>query len=198
MQSSEELYSLEQLKTIIRTVPDFPSAGIQFKDITPLLADPKALRTTIKSIANHFRNQHIDYVAGMEARGFIVGTPLALELGCGFIMIRKPSKLPGEKVTVGYDKEYGKDVLEISATVLKGGEKVLVVDDLIATGGTALAACHLIEKAGGVVTGTAFIAELAELPGRRKLEEAGKSVYSLMIFELPPNDKEREGVLVRE
>lgn len=175
-----------QLKSLIRSVPDFPSPGILFRDITPLLGDAAGLRATFKLMADQLRSaglaDKIDLIAGMEARGFLVGVGLALELNVGFVMLRKPNKLPGDRHTVSYGKEYGKDVLEIPVSAVKAGQRVVVTDDLIATGGTALAACQLVEKAGGVVAATSFVISLDDLPGKAKLAAAGYPVVSLLNY----------------
>eukprot|EP01087_Luapelamoeba_hula_P013678 TRINITY_DN3918_c0_g1_i1.p1 TRINITY_DN3918_c0_g1~~TRINITY_DN3918_c0_g1_i1.p1 ORF type:complete len:197 (+),score=47.31 TRINITY_DN3918_c0_g1_i1:97-687(+) len=172
----------KKLDALIRTVPHFPKEGINFKDISPLLANAEGLKLITSMLADHLRDKGIDFVAGMEARGFLVGAPLAIELNCGFIMLRKPSKLPGERISVHYGKEYGTDVLEVSAGLIQDGQKVVVVDDLIATGGTAAAACQLIRKAGGVVIGSAFWVELGYLPGRSLLENDHVPVFSVLTY----------------
>lgn len=163
----------------IRNIPDFPKEGILFKDITPLLKDSKALKEAIVKLADLFRDYEIDYVVGIEARGFLVGTPLAIELDKGFIPIRKPGKLPHDVLKISYELEYGKNEIEIHRDAIQPGDKVLLVDDLLATGGTTLAATKMINELGGEVVGCAFLLELAELSGREILEDY--EVKSLLI-----------------
>ena len=158
------------LKEKIRVIPDFPKAGISFKDITTLLKDAEALKETVQSMAEHFRDCGIEMIVGVESRGFILGAPLAYEMDLGFVLIRKPKKLPGEVLSVEYDLEYGTDNLEIHADAFPPGTKVLVVDDL-ATGGTVEAAIKLIQKLGGEVAGLAFLIELTYLGGRQRLAD---------------------------
>ena len=159
------------LRDRIRDVPDFPQPGIVFKDITPLLLDPQALDAAIAELAAWARPFDVDLVVAAEARGFILGAALARELGVGFVPARKPGKLPHETVSAEYMLEYGVDTLELHADALAHGTRVLVHDDLIATGGTARAVCDLVERLGGVVAGAAFVIELAFLSGRGKLAE---------------------------
>ena len=168
------------IKTFIRDVPDFPKKGIMFKDITPLLGNHAAFSDAIKTMAANYKNQKIDYVAGIESRGFIIGTPLAQALGAGFIPIRKPGKLPYKTKRKEYSLEYGKDSVEIHEDALKKGQKVLLVDDVIATGGTAKAAAELLKEIGGDLVGIAFLVELSFLNGKEKLK--GEKVYSLVTF----------------
>ena len=160
--------SLERAKGLIRGVPDFPTTGILFRDVTPLLKDHQALKDVITALAVPWRGQ-VDAVAGMESRGFIFGTALALELGVGFIPIRKKGKLPYKTESIGYGLEYGTDQLEIHVDACTPGQRVLVCDDLIATGGTAQAAAQLIERVLGTVAGFSFVIELTDLKGREKL-----------------------------
>lgn len=169
-----------KLKTIIRDVPDFPKKGIIFKDITPLLADPAAFSETVKHLAGQFRNSGITKVLGIEARGFLLAAPIAMELGAGLIPVRKKGKLPYKTVAASYALEYGTDTLEMHEDAVKPGEKVLIVDDVLATGGTAGAVCSLVEKLGGEVTGIAMLIELEFLNGRAKL--AGRNIYSLIKY----------------
>lgn len=169
------------LKSKIRVVPDFPKPGISFKDITTLLKDAEALRETVKILANHFKDHGIEMIVGVESRGFILGAPLAYEMGLGFTLIRKPKKLPGKVLAVEYDLEYGTDSLEIHSDSFAPGTKVLVVDDLLATGGTVLAATELIHKLGGEVAGLAFLIELTYLEGRKKL--ANYETFSLVKYD---------------
>jgi adenine phosphoribosyltransferase len=164
----------------IRDIPDFPKEGIVFKDIMPLLADPEALRQAVEELAAFARPLGPDLVLGAEARGFILGGALAYELGCGFVAARKPGKLPWETVSAEYDLEYGTDSLELHADSIAQGARVLVHDDLLATGGTARAKCDLVEKLGGAVVGIAFVIELEFLHGREKLE--GYNVHSLIKY----------------
>lgn len=159
------------LKEKIRVIPDFPQPGISFKDITTLLRDGEALRETVKRLAEHFKGIEVDMIVGVESRGFILGAPLAYEMGLGFTLIRKPGKLPGQVLSVEYDLEYGTDSLEIHADAFPPGTRVLVVDDLLATGGTIAAAIELIKKLSGQVVGLAFLIELAYLNGRERLSE---------------------------
>ncbi len=157
------------LKRIIRDVPDFPKAGILFKDITPLLADADALRATIEQLARPYRNGAVDLVVGIESRGFIFGTALARELGVGFVPIRKPGKLPADAISAEYELEYGTDKIEIHTDAIAGGQKVALVDDLLATGGTMSAACQLVSELKGKIVGISFVIELGFLNGREKL-----------------------------
>ncbi|NLM39522.1 MAG: adenine phosphoribosyltransferase [Firmicutes bacterium] len=159
------------LKQKIRIIPDFPKPGISFKDITTLLRDGEALREAIRQMAEYFRDKNIDMVVGVESRGFILGAPLAYEMGLGFTLIRKPGKLPGDVLSVEYDLEYGTDSLEIHTDAFAPGTRVLLVDDLLATGGTISAAAELVKKLGGEVGGMAFLIELEYLEGRKRLEE---------------------------
>lgn len=157
------------LKQYIRDIPDFPKPGILFRDITPLLSSPDALRESVARLAAPFRNQHITTVIAAEARGFIFAAPLALELNIGFVPIRKPGKLPFQTHSFDYDLEYGKDTLQMHVDGVKAGDKVLVVDDLLATGGTVGACIKLLERVGAEVAGCAFVIELAGLGGAEKL-----------------------------
>ena len=169
-----------KLRSIIRDVPDFPKPGILFKDITPILSDPEVLRETVEALARPFRAEGISQVLGIESRGFIFAPLLAVALGTGFVPARKPGKLPWETVQERYALEYGNDALEIHRDALKPGERILVVDDLLATGGTASAAARLVEKLGGKVVGAAFVIELEFLGGRLKLPIS--RVHSLVRF----------------
>ena len=157
------------LEGYIRSIPDWPKKGILFRDITPLLADPKALSAAIDALCAGFTEVGIEYVAAVEARGFIFGAAVARKLGVGFVPIRKKGKLPFKTESVSYDLEYGTDTLEVHSDAIVKGAKVLMVDDLLATGGTMAAACELIEKIEGQVVGIAFLIELRELSGRKKL-----------------------------
>ena len=163
----------------IRRIHDFPKEGILFKDITPLLRDKDALQEAIKMMADLFRDEDIDYIVGIEARGFLVGTPLAIEMDKGFIPIRKPGKLPHEVLKISYELEYGKNEIEIHKDAINEGDKILIVDDLLATGGTTLAATDMVEQLGGKVVGCAFLLELENLDGREVLNDY--DVKSLLI-----------------
>lgn len=168
----KETTDIEALKRKIRTIPDFPHKGIQFKDITPLLGDSQLLKLTSKLLQKPFESQQIDYVAGLESRGFILGPVLAQTFNAGFIPIRKPGKLPADTFSQSYDLEYGEDSLEIHSDALKKGDNVLIHDDLIATGGTAAAAAKLIEKLGGNIIGFSFIMEIEFLKGKNNLNSS--------------------------
>lgn len=157
------------LKSLIRDVPDFPKPGILFRDITTLLSNPEGLKSTVDSLADCFSSASIDYVVGTESRGFIFGTPLAYALGVGFIPVRKSGKLPAAVYSATYELEYGVDSLEIHQDALPPNSRVVIVDDLIATGGTAVATAQLVEQAGGTLVGFGFIIELLALKGRDKL-----------------------------
>ena len=171
----------EIIKSKIRDVLDFPREGIVFKDITTVLQDPIAYKHCIDLLAKHFEKQKVDYIAGIESRGFIFGSALAYKLGVGFIPIRKPGKLPSKTERVSYDLEYGQDSLEIHVDAVEPGKRVLIVDDLLATGGTAEAAIKLVKKIGGVIMGIAFVVELEFLNGRKKLPEDCK-ITTLISF----------------
>jgi adenine phosphoribosyltransferase len=159
------------LKSCIRSIPDWPKRGILFRDITPLLADAKAFDAAIEALCADFTDAGIDYVAAVEARGFIFGAAVAEKLGAGFIPIRKKGKLPFKTESITYDLEYGTDTLEVHSDAVTKGAKVLMVDDLLATGGTMAAACKLIEKIGGKIEGICFLVELTDLNGRDKLAD---------------------------
>lgn len=171
---------MEDLKAFIREVPDYPKPGILFYDITTLLQDPHALRMTVDRFVWMFSGKRVDKVVGMESRGFIFAPIVAYNLNAGFVPVRKPGKLPSETASETYELEYGSDSLEIHSDAVAAGENVLVVDDLIATGGTALATAKLVESLGGKVVGLAFLIELTFLEGRQKLE--GYSVESLLRY----------------
>jgi adenine phosphoribosyltransferase len=164
----------------VRDVPDFPKEGIVFKDLMPLVADPEYLHETIDRLADWSRPRHPDVILGAEARGFIFGGALAYELGCGFVPARKPGKLPWETVEATYDLEYGTDTLEIHSDALGHGSRVIVLDDVLATGGTALAKIQLVEQLGGEVVGALFVVELGFLRGRDRL--AGYDVHALITY----------------
>jgi adenine phosphoribosyltransferase len=162
---------VNELRRLIRDVPDFPKPGILFKDITPLLANPAALSLAVEFLTQPFRDQHIDIVVGAESRGFIFGTTVARNLSAGFVPVRKPGKLPAEKLSLTYDLEYGTDTLEIHADSIKPGQRVLLLDDLLATGGTMLACCQLVDRLGGSIIGISILIELLGLGGRKKLQK---------------------------
>jgi adenine phosphoribosyltransferase len=169
------------LGTYVRDIPDFPKPGIVFKDITPVLAAPEALDAAVAGLAGFAREMDVELVVGAEARGFLLGPAIARDLGAGFILARKPGKLPRAVSSVEYQLEYGVDALEVHADAVRGGARVLVHDDLLATGGTAGALCGLVEQAGGVVAGCAFVIELAFLHGRDRLQ--GYDVRSLVVVD---------------
>jgi adenine phosphoribosyltransferase len=168
------------LKRHIRNVPDFPKAGILFYDITTLLRDPQGFKTTVDLLATPYAGQQVDVVVGIESRGFILGGAVAERLAAGFIPIRKPGKLPAAALKESYDLEYGKDALEIHTDAVQKGQRVLIVDDVLATGGTAAAAAQLVKKLGGELHALAFLIELIGLNGRAKL--AGEKVYSVLQY----------------
>jgi len=171
---------MDQLKKLIREVPDFPKPGINFYDITTLLKHPEGLRMTVDALAKQVDKSRIDTVVGVEARGFIFAPALAYHLGAGFVPVRKPRKLPAECASISYDLEYGQDTLEIHRDAIGDGHRVIIADDLLATGGTARAAAQLVEKLGGIVEALVFVVELEFLPGRKKLE--GYDVRSLIKY----------------
>lgn len=171
---------ITDLKTHIRDVPNFPKAGILFRDITPLLADPSALALSIELLANPFRGKRIDLVVGAESRGFIFGTAVACCLSAGFVLVRKPGKLPHKRISMSYDLEYGQDTLEMHADAIVRGQRVLIVDDVLATGGTMKACCDLVNQLGGELAGIAVLIELAGLGGRAKI--APREVHSVLKY----------------
>jgi adenine phosphoribosyltransferase len=171
---------MKELKDYIRDIPDFPKEGIIFKDITPLWKDKDAFAQSIDTIVDRYKNRRINVVAGVEARGFIIGAPVAYKLGVGFVPMRKPGKLPYKTTSVSYELEYGTDAVEMHEDGISTGEHVLIVDDLLATGGTAKAMCKLVEKAGGKVVELAFIVELTFLHGRDRLKDY--TVFSLIQY----------------
>lgn len=171
---------MDRLKAKIRDIPDFPKPGIIFKDITPLVKDPATMRLATHQLIHPFLGEDITAVAGMEARGFIFGTLAAWELGVGFIPLRKPGKLPYDVQSVSYDLEYGSASLEAHTDAFNAGDKVLLIDDLLATGGTARASCDLVEKLGGQVVACAFVVELDFLQGRKQLD--AYQIHSLVHF----------------
>ncbi len=171
----------EALRARIQDIPDFPQPGIVFKDITPLFLDPETLRTAVDALAAHAQSVEAQYVVSAEARGFVLGGAVAAAIGAGFVVARKPGKLPRDTTSVEYQLEYGVDALEMHADALRGGARVLVHDDLLATGGTARALCDLVEGAGARVAGCAFVIELAFLGGRERL--APHTVHSLVSYD---------------
>jgi adenine phosphoribosyltransferase len=168
------------LRDYIRDVPDFPKPGILFKDITPLLGDARAFQATVDQLADHFEGRGIDAIAAAEARGFLFGTPLALRLGVGFVPIRKPGKLPYSKIGIEYALEYGSDRLEVHGDALAPGRRILLLDDVLATGGTMVACRDLVRQAGAEVVAFAFVIELGFLGGRARLEPG--EVFSLLSY----------------
>lgn len=171
---------MTDLTHFIRNIPDFPKPGIQFKDITPLLMDPEAFKEAVEMMAAPFKSLKISKVVGIEARGFLFAAPIAIELNAGIVPIRKPGKLPYKSERYTYDLEYGTDTIEIHQDAVTRSDNVLVVDDLLATGGTVTAACKLIEKLGARVAGISFLIELAFLSGRKKID--GYTLHSLLKF----------------
>ena len=172
---------VQQLTRLIRDIPDFPKPGILFRDITPMLADPSGLALAIELLANPFRGKNIDLVVGAESRGFIFGTAVACCLSAGFVLVRKPGKLPHKKISMTYDLEYGKDTLEMHADAILKGQRVLIVDDVLATGGTMQACCDLVKQLGGHIAGVAVLIELAGLKGRSKL--GNLETHSVLKYE---------------
>jgi adenine phosphoribosyltransferase len=170
------------IKAYIRTVPHYPKQGVMFRDVTTLLKDPKGFKLTINDLTCRYQGQPIDVVAGIEARGFIFGAALAFQLGLGFIPLRKSGKLPAQTIGQDYSLEYGTDRIEIHVDAIVPGQKVLLVDDLLATGGTAQAACKLIQLAGGEVKECCFVIDLPDLGGKNLLEQNGYKVFSLCEF----------------
>ncbi|MFH1862376.1 MAG: adenine phosphoribosyltransferase [bacterium] len=173
--------SMKDLKSLIRTVPDFPKKGIGFKDITTLVKDAEGFRQAVQQMFEPFKNDNVQKIAGIESRGFILGGAMAYEQHLPFVPFRKPRKLPAATVSESYELEYGTDSIEMHVDAISKGERVLVVDDLLATGGTAAAACKLVEKLGGIVVGVSFLIELSFLPGRRKLD--GHKLSVLIDFD---------------
>ena len=169
------------LKEKIRVIENFPSEGISFKDITTLIGDGEGLKASIDAIADYLKDKEIDLIVGPEARGFIFGVPVAYALGVGFVPVRKPGKLPAETISMTYDLEYGSDEIQIHKDAIKPGQRVAIVDDLLATGGTVEAVTKLVEQAGGIVASIDFVTELTELKGRDKLK--GYDVMSLIEYE---------------
>lgn len=171
------------IRAYIRTIADYPKAGIQFRDITTLLKDAAAFNAAIDILALHYADLPLDAIVGIESRGFIVGAALASKLSVGFVPVRKPGKLPAKTITQAYALEYGEDALELHADAISAGDQVLLVDDLIATGGTALAAVSLIRQLGGVVAHAAFVIDLPDLGGMQQLQNSGVQSFALCQFE---------------
>jgi len=178
---------VQLIKSRIRTIPDYPKQGILFRDITTLIKDPVGFRLVVDSLAQHYVSGDLEFefdtVVGVESRGFILGGALAYVLGLGFIPIRKRGKLPGETETQEYALEYGTDIIEIHRDAIKPGERVVLVDDLLATGGTALASAKLVEKLGGIVEEICFIVDLPDVGGHKKIVDAGYRIFCLTEFE---------------
>jgi adenine phosphoribosyltransferase len=172
---------MDDLKALIREVPDFPKPGINFYDITTLLKHPEGFRRTVDALVSEFRDTKVDTVIGIEARGFIFAPAIAYQLGAGFVPVRKPGKLPSECASISYDLEYGQDALQIHRDAVGRGHRVIIADDLLATGGTARAVVDLVQELGGEVVGLGFVVELEFLPGRRKLD--GYDVRSLIKYQ---------------
>ena len=174
----------EYVRNTVRIVPNFPKEGIMFLDITTAVKDAKALQLMTEFLYEKFKDEKVDYVAGIESRGFIFGSILAYKLGCGFVTVRKPNKLPAKTIREDYTLEYGTNTIEIHEDAIKKGDRVIVVDDLLATGGTAIAACNLVKRIGAEVVSTAFIIELDPLKGREKIEANGYKVVSMLNYDL--------------
>jgi len=174
---------MKTVKDYIRTIPDFPHAGIMFRDVTTLFEDPRGFRLAIDQLLHPYVDQPIDKVVGLEARGFILGGAIAHQLSVGFVPIRKKGKLPGKTIEQSYTLEYGEAVMEVHDDALQAGERVLLIDDLLATGGTAEAGIKLIERMGAVVVGCGFVIDLPDIGGRKKLESLGMDVHALCAFE---------------
>ena len=173
----------EYIKSVVKTIPDYPKPGIMFRDVTSVLEDHKAFSQCIELLVEHYKNKKFDKIAGTEARGFLFGAPLALALGVGFIPVRKPGKLPRQVISEAYELEYGTDNLEIHTDAVQEGDRVLLVDDLLATGGTMVATANLVRRLGGVVEDAAFIISLPDIGGEDKLAEANIIPYALCEFE---------------
>ncbi|ATG49248.1 adenine phosphoribosyltransferase [Celeribacter ethanolicus] len=174
---------MKTVKDYIRTIVDFPHEGILFRDVTTLFADPRGMRLAIDQLLDPYVGQRIDKVVGLEARGFIIGGAIAHQLSIGFVPIRKKGKLPGAVISEEYKLEYGEAVVEVHDDAIQPGEKILVVDDLLATGGTAEAGIKLVERLGGEIVGCAFIIDLPDLGGRKRLEDLGYDIHALCQFE---------------
>lgn len=175
--------SAAYIKSVVKTVPDYPKPGIMFRDVTSVLEDHKAYTTSIALLVEQFKPLNFDKVAGTEARGFLFGAPLAIELGIGFVPVRKPNKLPRKTISESYELEYGMDTLEIHEDAIKPGESVLMIDDLLATGGTMVATASLIRRLGGIAEHAGFIISLPDLGGEQRLNDTGVSCHSLCAFD---------------
>ena len=173
---------MKEILHLIRTIPNYPKDGIMFRDITTLLKDPQGFNLVINHLSDRYKNANIDVIAGIEARGFILGAALAFSLKKGFVPIRKKGKLPGKTISQNYDLEYGSDTIEIHEDAIEKDAKVLLIDDLIATGGTAIGAITLINKIGGKIHETAFVVDLPELGGSKRIKDLGYQVYSVCDF----------------
>lgn len=171
------------VKSVVKTIPNYPKDGIMFRDVTSILENHQAFSNTIELFVEQYQHKQFDKVAGTEARGFIFGAPLALALGIGFVPIRKPNKLPRKTISEAYELEYGTDELEIHEDSIQAGERVLLVDDLLATGGTMLASASLVKRLGGIVEDACFVINLPDIGGQAKLEAAGITPYSICEFE---------------
>ena len=174
----------KKLEDYVRSIPDFPEKGIIFRDITTVLQDKDGFQLAINKMQQELEGVAFDTILGAESRGFIFGAPLACKLKAGFVTVRKPNKLPADTIKETYDLEYGTDTIEMHADAVKAGDRVLVIDDLLATGGTAVAACNLVKKAGADVVASAFIIELDPLKGREKIEASGVNVVSMLNYDL--------------
>jgi adenine phosphoribosyltransferase len=171
------------IKSLIRTIPDYPKPGIQFRDITTLLQDAEGFRIAVERLSEPYHGERVDKVAGIEARGLILGGAVAVKLGAGFIPVRKKGKLPWETIGESYELEYGTDRIEIHTDAISAGERILLIDDLIATGGTAEAAIRVVERSGGRIVGCAVVIDLPDLGGRKRIEATGHKLVSLCRFE---------------
>ena len=180
---TQNLQSIAELKELVRTIPNFPHEGIMFRDITTLLADAGGMKSVIDHLAKRYESHSIDYIAGVESRGFILGAALAYKLDKGFIPLRKKGKLPGKTVEQSYSLEYGSAIMEIHEDAYPAGSRILIIDDLMATGGTAECAIHLVEKIGGKVVEVAVVIDLPELGGGERLRSLGHQFFTLMDFE---------------
>lgn len=176
------MQTLLDVKSKIREIQDYPKKGILFRDITTALKEPETMRSIIDYLCEQFKDVKIDYIAGIESRGFILGMPMAYKLNSGFVPIRKPKKLPAETYSQSYDLEYGTDTIEVHKDAFGAGDNVLIVDDLLATGGTADAACKLVKKTGANLVGIAFLIELSELNGREKLKQNCDNIISMLKY----------------
>ena len=178
------LENYEYVRENVRIVPDFPKKGIQFLDITTAVKNKKAMQLMIDFLYEKFKDEKVDYIAGIESRGFIFGAALAYKLNAGFVPIRKPNKLPAKTIKESYSLEYGNDTIEMHEDAVRKGDRVVIIDDLLATGGTAVAACNLLKRVGADVVASAFIIELDPLKGREKIEAAGVKVISMLNYDL--------------